>query len=376
MAANGNVTDTEIRLQPNSDPLRGSLVRRDAEIFVVSALILYLELVLIRWIGTEILIFAYLGNLVLVVCFFGVGLGCYRAARAPDLTRLSVNLLLLTVLVANPFHWTRLDLTQLTDWLGGFEDSSMGDMLRTSGRATIGALILVSAMLYLVVFTFVPLGQILGRALSEHTRVIRAYSINTVGSLAGIWLFNLLSWLCTPPVIWFGVLTVSLGVLAGLMRWRNWWFVVLSGATALCVWWGGASATRVVWSPYQKLTVRPFYYGSGTNQLLGGYNIEANGIPYQGIVNLSESFLRSHPQYFDISQARHSHYNLAFEFKRDVHRILIVGAGTGNNAAAALRHGVEQVDCVEIDPQIYALGKELHPERPYDSPEVRMYLTD
>ena len=59
------------------------LVRRDAEIFVVSALILYLELVLIRWIGTEIRIFAYLGNLILVVCFFGVGLGCYRAARPP-----------------------------------------------------------------------------------------------------------------------------------------------------------------------------------------------------------------------------------------------------------------------------------------------------
>ena len=109
---------------------------------------------------------------------------------------------------------------------------------------------------------------------------------------------------------------------------------------------------------------------------MGGYNIEANGIPYQGIVNLSESFLRSYPRYFDISQVRYSHYNLAFEFKPNVHRILIVGAGTGNDAAAALRHGVEQIDCVEIDPQIYALGKELHPERPYDSPHVRMYLTD
>ena len=51
----------------------GSLFRHDAEIFIVSTLILYLELVLIRWIGTEIRIFAYLGNLVLVICFFG---GC------------------------------------------------------------------------------------------------------------------------------------------------------------------------------------------------------------------------------------------------------------------------------------------------------------
>jgi len=58
-----------------------SLLRCDMEIFFVSALILYLELVLIRWIGTEIRVFAYLGNLILVVCFFGVGLGCSLSER-------------------------------------------------------------------------------------------------------------------------------------------------------------------------------------------------------------------------------------------------------------------------------------------------------
>ena len=39
-----------------------SLGQRDAELFLVSVLILFLELVLIRWMGTEIRIFAYLGN--------------------------------------------------------------------------------------------------------------------------------------------------------------------------------------------------------------------------------------------------------------------------------------------------------------------------
>ena len=61
-----------------------SLGRLDAEIFLVSASILYLELVLIRWIGTEIRIFAYLGNLILAVCFFGLGLGCYLPDRCGD----------------------------------------------------------------------------------------------------------------------------------------------------------------------------------------------------------------------------------------------------------------------------------------------------
>ena len=75
--------------------------RRDAEIFLVSTLILHLELMLIRWVGTEIRIFAYLGNLILVICFFGVGLGCYLSARPVVLSRLSLNLLLLAALVGN-----------------------------------------------------------------------------------------------------------------------------------------------------------------------------------------------------------------------------------------------------------------------------------
>jgi SAM-dependent methyltransferase len=267
-------------------------------------------------------------------------------------------------------------LSQTTDWLAGFEDSPLWGMFQTSGLTTLIALVIVWVMVYLIVFTFVPLGQFLGRTFSEHPHVVRAYSVNVAGSLAGIWLFNSLSWLCTSPVIWFVFVMALLAVLAGVMRSRHPWFVLLSGTAVLCVWWARTPSTRTLWSPYQKLEVTPVYYGSGTNRVLDGYRIYANGLPYQGIVNLSEDFLRSHPQDFDVSDARYSHYNLAFEFKRNIHRILIVGAGTGNNAAAALRHGVEQIDCVEIDPQIYALGKELHPERPYDSPHVHMYVTD
>ncbi|MGO9244412.1 MAG: spermidine synthase [Verrucomicrobiia bacterium] len=376
MAANAILPHTESHQPPGSALPGDPLFRCDRRMFLVSALILYLELVLIRWIGTEIPVFAYLGNLILVVCFFGVGLGCYRSARPPALTRLGVNLLLLTVLVANPFHCERLDLRQITDWLAGFEDSPLWGSFETSGRTTLTALLIVWVVVYLIVFTFVPLGQILGRTFGEHPRVVRAYSVNIAGSLAGIWLFNSLSWLCTSPVTWFAVVMALLAALGGVMRLRRPWFVLASGAAILCVWWARTSSIRTLWSPYQKLQVTPVYYGSGTNQVLGGYSIDANGLPYQGIVNLSRDFLGSYPQYFDVSQARYSHYNLAFEFKRNIHRILIVGAGAGNNAAAALRHGVEQVDCVEIDPQIYALGKELHPERPYDSPRVRMYLTD
>ena len=106
-----------------SMPHDRSPLRDDAEVFFVSALILYLELVLIRWIGTEIRIFAYLGNLILVVCFFGVGLGCCWSQQPVSLGKMGLNFVLLTVLVANPLHWERLDFKIVTYLLSGFEDA-------------------------------------------------------------------------------------------------------------------------------------------------------------------------------------------------------------------------------------------------------------
>ena len=44
--------------------------------------------------------------------------------------------------------------------------------------------------------------------------------------------------------------------------------------------------------------------------------------------------------------------------------------------AAALRNGAKEVVAVEIDPLILELGKQLHFERPYDSPRVRTVLED
>ena len=50
-------------------------IEGEFDFLLVSLLSLYLEILLIRWIGTEIRIFAYFANLVLVTCFFGLGVG-------------------------------------------------------------------------------------------------------------------------------------------------------------------------------------------------------------------------------------------------------------------------------------------------------------
>ena len=57
-------------------------------------------------------------------------------------------------------------------------------------------------------------------------------------------------------------------------------------------------------------------------------------------------------------------------------KVLVLGAGTGNDVAVALDRGAQQVDVVEIDPVIIELGRSLHPNRPYDDPRVRIFNTD
>jgi len=49
--------------------------------------------------------------------------------------------------------------------------------------------------------------------------------------------------------------------------------------------------------------------------------------------------------------------------------VLIVGAGAGNNAAAALRHGGRASGLRRNRPaKSTALGQRIHPEQPYSDP--------
>ena len=56
--------------------------------------------------------------------------------------------------------------------------------------------------------------------------------------------------------------------------------------------------------------------------------------------------------------------------------VLIVGAGGGNDVAWVLRQGAKHIDAVEIDPRLYELGRERHPDRPYQSPRVTVHIDD
>jgi hypothetical protein len=93
---------------------------RTLAIFLISVLGLFLEMLLIRWIGTEIMIFAYLQNTVLVVCFLGLGLGCFTSREPVDIRDLLLPLFILVLLLAIP--WSRKVLGGISIMLSTLED--------------------------------------------------------------------------------------------------------------------------------------------------------------------------------------------------------------------------------------------------------------
>src|ERR1700722_12318691 len=75
----------------------------DWHLFLVSVLGLFLELLVIRWVCTEIQLFNYLQNTVLVVCFLGLGMGCLTCRQPASLRHLLIPLLILAAILAIPY---------------------------------------------------------------------------------------------------------------------------------------------------------------------------------------------------------------------------------------------------------------------------------
>ena len=72
------------------------------KLVLVSVLTLFLELLMIRWVSSEVRIFAYFKNFVLVACFLGFGVGCYLSRRNANLLALVTPLVTVAALIKWP----------------------------------------------------------------------------------------------------------------------------------------------------------------------------------------------------------------------------------------------------------------------------------
>jgi spermidine synthase len=341
---------------------------------VVSFASLYTEIMLIRWIGTEVRIFAYFQNLALIACFLGFGLGCYSAKQKRSMLFSLIALAALIIFVQSQalFGPWRVFITSLSGLLSLSPDALLWGPNATFAKESLlllgwSSVLVLATILLLLVLVMLPLGQWVGFYLDTAPSPISAYSVNLVGSVAGIWAFGGLAFLSLPPVYWF-LLAFLLSLSVGARSWRLASLgLALLGISLLLLGERRADNVRTYWSPYQKLEVED----RGDRQ----YEILVNNTGYMSIANMTPDFLARHA---DVAKRYrdHSSYDAPFRFARSVDHVLIVGAGAGNDVAAALRNGARQVDAVEIDPVIYSLGENLHPDEPYASHKVRHIQND
>lgn len=346
------------------------------QLALVSFVILFLELLLIRLIGTEIRIFAYLSNLVLLAIFIGSGAG--MLAKRKFSLRISAVLLLIIVFAVN----TGL-FSGITDWLAPLNENIIW-FQQSSGSlgGIIGGLFLTTLLFFLVLFSFVPLGQYLGNIFEDSKRIILVYSINVAVSILGMWAFYGSSLLAITPFAGIIVAQAILILLAEDKKHRLFMAVVLI-VTAVVGLGARDESTRwvkTVWSPYQKLSL---YEYPKDDPAHSGYLLNVNGVTYMGFYDLSDerrAWIENKvkefpmPDTYDVRFA--DQYRLPYIIKPGIQDVLIVGAGGGNDVAAAVRAAVPTIDAVEIDPQIVDLGRRYHPERPYSSPSVNVIIDD
>lgn len=326
---------------------------------LVSALILFLELACIRWFAATVVYLTFFTNVVLLACVLGMSVGCLAAEKAPRQVWWVLPIGLVATSLAQGVLWAfRAGRTLAID-VGG-QKSPQEIFFGTEGAGgdlasfVVPIEVLASIFFVLIAWMFVGLGQQLGQAFNQIGNRVLAYSANLGGSVLGILAFTCLSaWQATPH-LWFAI---------GLAGWlaflpRLTWFqvvcqIAILGVVAVSAY--GEDTRWTAWSPYYKVEYQPLTR-----------TIETNNIGHQAMVDTRIS-----------GQA----YSLPHLVNRDAggtpfEDVLIIGAGSGNDVAAALVHQAQSVDAVEIDPVIWKIGQTEHPNHPYSDPRVKTIFND
>jgi hypothetical protein len=322
--------------------------------------ILTLELAIIRWTSSQVRIFAYFNNVVLIGAFFGMGVGVALGKRFPGLVHLAFSALLVLAL---PLAFAdKLNLVHMP-----FPDNSImlwgGEVVPSDFTIFSTHLAIFLGLYCVIIFIFVCCGAPLGYLFSR-LPVLKAYSADLTGSLLGVLLFTMVAWCNAGPAIWLALACVPF---IALVRTRS--SLLLS---ALIVALGLYSVQGARFSPYNRIVL------SNDASLLF-QSLQVNRDFHQYLHNLSDSRLAD-PRLTEeerrfLRQFRNL-YDLPFQVNQHKGSALIVGGGTGNDVQAALRNGYSQVTSVDIDGMIIDIGRARHPEQPYSDPRVIAVVDD
>jgi len=333
-------------------------------LFLVGFLILFLELACIRWFSAYVIFLQFFTNIVLIAAFLGMSIGCVRARKGADWLARFTWLAPVAVASALGINALYLSFSGLSIDVGGQGETPQVVFFGTEYRdVDIAAFAIpmeaiAGFFFVLIVFLFIGPGQILGRCFDRDPSRVRAYTANIAGSLAGILCFAFSSFAQMPPVVWFAVGFAAVAYFlqqAGKLTLVR---AALLAATVFLIFVIDQSPTKTVssfWSPYYRVIL-----DQDTRR------INVNTVSHQSMRQVD----RSGPIYSLIHLLERDSGGAPFQ------DVLVIGAGSGNDVAGALRHGVGRVDAVEIDPVIAQIGRDHHPARPYQDPRVDLHLND
>lgn len=325
------------------------------DLFLISFLALYFEVLFIRWIPSSIQIIAFFTNIVLLASFLGLGIGCLLSEFKVKLINFFSLLVLLIVLLIVAFRRVNVSTELL-----------QGEILRGFyAPGGVNFLFIISIIFCFVSLLFIPLGQQLGMTLKLFPPLI-GYSLNILGSILGIIAFSYVSYLMISPFYWFILgFSISLWFSTGSIKKLS--FNI--GVYFLIFYIVSHIDPLSFWSPYQKIDIRRIQLSS--QEKPQDFSISISNTHLQYALNLSDERVMT-TSYLKHFKAIYEFPYLLFKPKN----ALVLGAGSGNDVSAALRKGVEEIDAVEIDPFIAQLGSVLHAEEPYRSPKVNVFIDD
>src|SRR2546426_4188704 len=349
--------------------------KRDGfELFLISVIILFLELAGIRWFPAHVLYLTFFTNVVLLACFLGMSVGCLAANHGRNYLPCTPLLRAVAMAAHQAVEISSGSLIKFLDV--GNQASPQLVFFGTEyhsqdlSRYAIPIEVLCGFFFLVIALALIGPGQELGRALNRWPNRVQAYTLNITGSIAGIVLFAACSWFQLSPFWWFLAVALGLGYFYFVSA-RSRFRAILSPGPLVAllllvmVWLAAYNPVhgdyqdqreaQHFWSPYYRIDFER-----------AALSLSVNLIYHQQMVSRSEVFPA---------------YALPHLLNRDSGRpgfkdVLIIGAGSGNDVSRALQWGATHVDAVEIDPAIYRLGSEYHPDRPYQDSRVEIHLDD
>lgn len=320
-----------------------------------SILMAFVEMMLIRWIGSNIFTLYFFTNFVVIASFLGIGIGFLRAGSKRNYFSWSPALLSLVVLLAYvyayEYHPVVNKTTGILDYSASYYKKHLYPIYLT--------------LPFFFVLVTLTMACIASKVANEFRKFpsLQAYRLEVLGTLGGIIIFAGLSFLETPPIIWGITITLFYAALTWPARDYRFSFTTVAQITALAlmlsVFYLGSNADKYIWSTYYKIQVKEF----AENR----HVINVNGLAQQVVDSVAQR-KKLKPFYFKPYEHMTNRHSLD--------NVLVIGAGTGGDVAIALAQGAKHVDAVEIDPALYNIGKRIHPDQPYADPRVTVHIND